>query len=92
MYTCNENVNKLNNTYICEVTKTTVSIEDAGDITVYGINMYNSNKELANLPGEYCCIEDISDDFEKVKHLCDCLIELNVYPVHLKNIIEDFLS
>lgn len=86
------NTNQQSSTYVCKIVESTVFIEEMGNVIVYGINMYNSNKELAELDGEHCCIEDISEDFEKVERLRKLLVEYDVYPVHLKDIVEDFLA
>ena len=90
--THNDNPRAEKDTYICEITTKKVSIDETGIITVYGINMYNRNKNLSELENEHCCVDDISDDLEKVKRLRGLLIECDVYPVHLKEIVEDFLS
>lgn len=82
----------LKSTYICEMTENNMFVEDTGNITVYGINMYNRDSSIAGLDGEHCCIEGISDDIEKVRRLCEMIMEYDVYPVHLKDIVEDMLS
>lgn len=79
------------NKYICEITRKKVFIEDTGNITVYGINMYNRNENLAMLENEHCCIDDISEDLKTVEKLVSLLTECDVYPVHLKDIVEDFI-
>ncbi|MDD6488786.1 MAG: DUF6514 family protein [Clostridia bacterium] len=80
------------NTYVCEITENNVFIEDTGNVTVYGINMYNRDSSIAKLDGEHCCIEDISDNIEQVRNLREMLVEYNIYPVHLKDIVEDMLT
>lgn len=85
-----DTTNVKDSAYICEITESKVFIEEVGYTTVYGINMYNRSKEVALLDDEHCLIEDISDDFEKVSRLCRLLIELDVSPLHLKEIAEDF--
>ncbi len=77
--------------YICEIIKNAVFIEDTGFICVYGINMYNSNPVLAKADGEHCRIEGISENLEKVQKLVNRIIKYNIYPIHLKDIVEDFL-
>lgn len=81
----------LKSTYTCEMTENIIFIEGTGNVTVYGINMYNRDSSVAMLDGEHCRIDDISDDIEKVKTLCEMIKEYDVYPVHLKDIVEDML-
>ena len=82
----------LKSTYICEITENNMFFEETGNITVYGINMYNRNRKIAGLDGEHYRIEDISEDIEKVRGLCYMLMKYDVYPAHLKDIVEDMLS
>lgn len=79
-------------TYVCEITENNMFIEETGDVTVYGINMYNRDSSTAKLEGEHCRIDNISDDIEKVRTLCEMIEECDVYPVHLKDVVEDILS
>jgi len=53
--------------------------------------MYNRNPFLAKQSGEYCRIDAISDDLDEVMHIRDLIEEMDVYPVHLKDIIEDMM-
>ena len=78
-------------TYICKIISKNLFVEKTGNITVYGINMYNRDEKLAMDENEHCCIEDISEDFKKVYKLRELLVECDVYPIHLKDIVEDFL-
>lgn len=80
------------NTYIYEVTENVELLENAGIMTVYGIEIRNANPLLAQNDGEYACIDNISPVYEDVKHLKDLMEELELYPVHLQNVVEDFLS
>lgn len=86
------NTNQEENSYICEIIQSEVTIEEIGSITVYGLKLYNRNPDMAKLDGEYCAIEDICEDMEAVKHLQKLIQELDVYPVHLYDVVEDFIS
>lgn len=81
----------LDGTYICEITENNMFIEETGNITVYGINMYNRDSNIAKLDGEHCRIDDISYDIEKVRLLCELIVKCDVFPVHLRDIVEDML-
>ncbi len=58
--------------------------EDFGTAIVYGISIREKNKISA--------VEDISDDFEFVRSLFDLIVEEKLYPEHLMDVTEDFLS
>ncbi len=78
--------------YICEITKSEIVVEEVGEVTVYGIRLYNKIPEKALLTNEACTIEDISPDFDSVCLLKQMIDELGIEPVHLRDIVEDFLS
>ena len=92
MEICQNSVEKDKSVYVCEITESLFTAEETGTITVYGIKLYNRDPDCAKHKGEYCEINDISDDIEKVKELKELIEELDVYPVHLFDIVEDYLS
>ncbi len=79
------------NHYKCEITESMVILDSNVCVKMYGLNMYNRNPFLAKQSGEYCRIDAISDDLDEVMHIRDLIEEMDVYPVHLKDIIEDMM-
>ena len=79
-------------TYIYEVTECETFIEETGKITTYGIQIYNSDKTLANQKNESCRVDNISNDHNEILKLKDIMEELELYPIHLRDVIEDYLS
>lgn len=79
-------------TYTYEIIESQNFIEDIGLVTVYGIQIYNSDAVLAQNYGEHSHIDDISPVYDDVKRLKDLMEELELYPVHLRDVAEDFLS
>ncbi len=92
MELCKNGSNTAEERYICRLTQSYIYIEDYGKVKVYGISLCNSNAQKAMLDGEHCEIQDISCDKESVLRLVHLINECNVYPVHLKEIAEDFIS
>lgn len=78
--------------YLYEITKSKKLIEDKGVINVYGIYIHNSDSRLAKNKGESCLIEDISPSLNEVKKLKNLMEELELSPLHLYDVVEDFLS
>lgn len=62
----------------------TVEYTDHGAISVYGISIEDDNHRSE--------IKDISDDFDFVCMLFDMIVEEELYPEHLMDVVEDFLS
>ena len=81
----------LKDNYKCEITESLVILDKDVCIKMYGLNMYNRNPFLANQQGEYCRVDAISDDLDEVIRIRELIRELDVYPVHLKDIIEDMM-
>ena len=78
--------------YVCEITQSYMIVESVGLVKLYGLCMYNSKPHLAMLEGEYSRVDGISECYDKVWDL-KCLIEeMGLYPVHLRDIVEDMLS
>lgn len=78
--------------YQCDVTETVRLTEDLRVIKVYGLSLYNRKPWLAGRSGESCRIDDISEDRCQVQHLKELIDEEGLYPVHLRDVIEDYLS
>ena len=78
--------------YQCDLTESYVVTEEHQVVRVYGLALYNCRPERACLRGESCRVEDISDDREKVLRLKRLIDELRLYPVHLREVVEDYLS
>lgn len=75
--------------YIYEVTEKQCFLEEKGMRKLYGIRIYHKEKLKFKEESE---VDEISDDFEEVRKLCSVLQENDVYPIHLAEIIEDYLS
>ena len=78
--------------YQCDITETRRMTEDRRLVTVYGLSLHHRLPSLARCEGESCRIDDISDDRSKVLRLKELIDEEGLYPVHLKDVVEDFLS
>ena len=73
---------KGNNIYTLSVS--TAVTEDVGTVEVYGIRIM----------GKYGTaeVDDISVDYHYVRRLFDLLVEEELYPEHLLDVVEDYLS
>lgn len=71
-----------NYTYI--MTESTAFITGSGNVNVYGI--------IIEGEGETANIEDISSDKKLVQSFFELISEEELYPVHLNDVTEDFLS
>ena len=62
----------------------TAIIEEVGAVEVYGIRIM----------GKYGTaeVDDISVDYHYVRRLFDLLVEEELYPEHLLDVVEDYLS
>ena len=69
--------------YTYVLSKSEILSEDFGIATVYGISILNKKEKTA--------IKDISDDFGFVKQLFDLIVEEELYPEHLNDVVEDYL-
>lgn len=79
-------------TYIYEITESREKIDGHGITDVYGISIYNRHRELAEKAGEYCRIDGISPDYDRIRQLKELLEEMELFPIHLRDVVEDFLS
>ncbi len=78
-------------TYTYEITKTQEYVEEVGMTEVYGIQISNANQKLARKKGESCRIDGISPVYREIEQFRALLEEMELYPVHLKDVVEDFL-
>ncbi len=78
--------------YLCEITRTTMILEDKRWIDLYGLRLYNVIPHKTVQDGEAVRVDGITDSLEEIGKLKQLIDELGVYPVHLKEIVEDYLS
>ena len=78
--------------YVYEITKTEEYIDGIGKMEFYGIQIRNADNKLAKQKGEFCRADGISPDYNEIKSLKDLMEKLELYPIHLYDVIEDFLS
>ncbi len=78
--------------YRCEVTESVMILDSGVYAKLYGLYLYNRDPLLAKQRGEYSRVDGISPDYDEVLRLRDLIEELDVYPVHLAEIVEDYLS
>lgn len=70
--------------YAYILSQSTVISEDFGKVQMYGISIIGKDSKSA--------VEDISDDFNAVYGLFDLIVNGELCPEHLENVVEDFLS
>lgn len=73
-----------NRQYTYVLSDSALRSEEFGVRTMYGISIIGDSETVS--------IEDISDDFCFVSHLFDLIVEEELYPEHLHDVVEDFLS
>lgn len=84
-------INKLDFNMKYEITSTKKQFDDYGLVQIYGINAYREGFKYASEDYLSCCIEDISSDYSFVQFIVQKLSEHKVLPVHIKDIICDFV-
>ena len=62
----------------------TEMIEDFGVVEVYGIRIMGKCQTAE--------VDDISADYHYVRRLFDLIVEEELYPEHLLDVVEDYLS
>ena len=70
--------------YAYILSQSTVISEDFDSVQMYGISIIGKDSKSA--------VEDISDDFDSVYSLFDLIVNGELCPEHLENVVEDFLS
>lgn len=89
---CAVGTDTIKDAYRCEITESLTIIESGVCIRLYGLNLYNVCPYRAAVPGESCRIDGITPDYDALLQLKTLIEELDVYPIHLREIVEDFLS
>lgn len=82
----------MKDTYIYEITESEEFIEETGTVKTYGILVCHSNSKFAKQKNEYCRIDNISSDYKKIVDFKKLIEKLELYPIHLPDVVEDFLS
>ena len=77
-------LSKASGQFIYTLTSTIIKSEDFDPTIVYGISIHGKESRAI--------IEDISDDYDSVLYLFDLIVEEELYPEHLTDVVEDFLS
>lgn len=62
----------------------TAIIEEVGNVKVYGIRIMGKYRTAE--------VNDISVDYHYVRRLFDLIVEEELYPEHLLDVVEDYLS
>ena len=75
-------------TYSC--VESEIESDEFGKVRTYGIEIRICANNESN-PAHLLLISDISTDREKVQRLAELMTELQIHPVHVGNVIEDFL-
>ena len=70
--------------HIYQLSESVVNSEDSGMIKVYGISIIGKDQKAE--------ITDISDNFHFVSSLFELIADEELYPEHLYDVVEDFLS
>ena len=68
----------------CSVIKSVCSVDDSPPVDVYGLEAVCGNHRMR--------IENISDDPDNVRRLSDMINENDVDMVHLRDIVDDWLT
>lgn len=69
--------------YTYVLSKTEIKSEDFGIAAVYGISIIGKT--------ENAVLEDISENFSFVQHLFELVVDGELYPEHLYDVVEDYL-
>lgn len=78
--------------YRCSITETWVVVESGVCVKTYGLLLRHRDPLMAQQEGESCRVEDVSPSYEEVLALKEVIEEMDVYPVHLINVLEDHFS
>ena len=69
---------------IYTLSASTAIMEEAGVVEVYGIRIMGKYRTAE--------VNDISADYHYVRRLFDLIVEEELYPKHLLDVVEDYLS
>ena len=92
MFTQKVFIGELSANLIYEMTETMKSIDDNGDVQVYGVKVYKEGCTLSEVTGDYCFIADISSDYSFVKNIVSLLAEHETLPVHIRDVVENCIA
>lgn len=70
--------------YIYGLSETKITTEEFGKVVTYGIIITGENNSA--------CVKDISNSFNFVYNLFELIVEEELYPEHLQDVVEDYLS
>lgn len=76
---------------ILSVSRVNVTYNLTSDGKYYGIECYKEGASCDN-PREYSSVTRLTTDREKAKQILQMIIEKNVFPIHLKDVIEDIFE
>lgn len=71
--------------YTYEVTEELMESEELGDYVTFGIAVYSGKEEVMR-------VRDVSTDLDAVRDLAERCTSGELAPVHLFDVIEDFLA
>ena len=74
-----------------EMIETTEYVEDSGMVTTYGICCREGNGLGASGGTEYPVVPNISTESDFVEDLIEILMQNRADPIHLKDLIDDYL-
>lgn len=70
--------------HIYALTVSTIHFQDFGLVDIYGISIIGQGKTVS--------IKDISSDYNAIHYLYNLIVSEELYPEHLYDVVEDFLS
>ncbi len=70
--------------YVYALTVSTIHFQDFGLVDIYGISIIGQGKTVS--------IKDISSDYNAVHYLYNLIVEEELHPEHLCDVVEDFLA
>lgn len=70
-----------------EVIETVIETEDKLNVTTYGLRFLISGND-----DFFKTVEDISCDHDSISKLCSVIQSSDLDPIHIDNVIEDFIS
>lgn len=70
--------------FIYVLSATRINTIAFGKIQVYGISICSGRQSVS--------VKDISNDYTLVRYLFDLIVEEELYPEHLYDVVEDYLS
>ena len=84
--------NNSENVYCCDIISSEQFVDERGNVRLYGLALYNKQPQTALIEGENSRVDGITESYEEVLRLKLLIDELQLYPVHLRDVVEDYLS